>query len=174
RRSTAGHPSAEDGSRRWADAPELSTSRAIVPTSSGQTPDLPGSGLRAVVVAMKPQIAGRIRRNILTLLELGFEVTVVNSTPRSDFFQGLEHPKLSADFIEVRSLAVRYQARMTRKKNERQAKWDREKKERAQRARVPARDAPEWMTSDVIPGTEFLYRGWTSESGREMRQRLDQ
>lgn len=98
---------------------------------------------------MKPQIAGRIRRNILTLLELGFEVTVVNSTPRDDFFQGLQHPLLSADFVEVRSLAVRYQARMTRKKNERQAKWDLEKKERAQKAREPVRDAPVWMKLDA-------------------------
>jgi len=170
--STAGPPSAEDGSRRCADASELSTSRAIVPTSSGQTPDLPGSGLRAVVVAMKPQIAGRIRRNILTLLELGFEVTVVNSTPRADFFQGLEHPLLSADFIEVRSLAVRYQARMTRKKHERQAKWDREKKERARKAREPVQDAPEWMKGD-LPGAGTLFRGWTSESGRDVRQRID-
>src|SRR5699024_1126455 len=174
RRSTPDATGSEDGLGGPAAPLELSATRALIPASHEQLPDLPASGLRAVVVAMKPQIAGRIRRNILALLELGFEVTVVNSTPRADFFQGLEHPRLSADFIEVRSLAVRYQARMTRKKNERQAKWDREKKERAQRARVPARDAPEWMTSDVIPGTEFLYRGWTSESGREMRQRLDQ
>src|SRR5699024_8461049 len=67
-------------------------------TSSG-TANRPGNGRRAVVVAMKPQIAGRIRRNIITLLDLGFEVTVVNSTPRADFFQGLEHPRLSADFV---------------------------------------------------------------------------
>ncbi|MGM1028347.1 MAG: glycosyltransferase [Actinomycetota bacterium] len=121
---------------------------------------------------MKPQIAGRIRRNILTLLELGFEVTVVNSTPRADFFQGLEHPLLSADFVEVRSLAVRYQARMTRKKNERQAKWDLEKKERAQKARGPVRDAPEWMKGD-LPGVEILHRAWTSENGRETKRKLD-
>lgn len=172
RRSTADTASSEDGPGRNVAGLALSPTRDIVPAPPGQLPELPGTGLRAVVVAMKPQIAGRIRRNILTLLELGFEVIVVNSTPRADFFQGLEHPRLSADFIEVRSLAVRYQARMTRKKNERQAKWDQEKKERAQRAREPVQDAPEWMKND-LPGTEILYRGWVSENGREMRQKLD-
>lgn len=131
-----------------------------------------GRAPRAVVVAMKPQIAGRIRRNIMTLLELGFEVTVVNSRPRADFFQGLDHPRLSADFIDVRSLAVRYQARMTRKKNERVAKWDQEKKDRALKAAEPARDAPDWMTNG-LPGTGALYRGWTSESGQDARKRFE-
>jgi len=170
--STAGSTPSEDGSPRSAEESELSTSHAVITTSSDRAPDLPGSGLRAVVVAMKPQIAGRIRRNILTLLELGFEVTVVNSTPRADFFQGLEHPLLNADFIEVRSLAVRYQARMTRKKHERQAKWDQEKKERARNAREPVQDAPGWMKRD-LPGAEILVRGWTSQSGRETRRKLD-
>lgn len=132
-----------------------------------------GKAPRAVVVAMKPQIAGRIRRNIMTLLELGFEVTVVNSTPRADFFQGLDHPNLVADFVDVRSLAVLYQARMTRKKNERAAKWDQEKKNRAVKAAEPERDAPEWM-SNGVPGTEVLYRGWTSESGQDARKRLEE
>lgn len=121
---------------------------------------------------MKPQIAGRIRRNILTLLDLGFEVTVVNSTPRADFFQGLEHPLLRADFVEVRSLAVRYQARMTRKKNERQAKWDLEKAERARKARGPVRDSPEWLKGD-LPGAESIHRAWTSANGRALRKKLD-
>lgn len=120
---------------------------------------------------MKPQIAGRIRRDILTLLELGFEVTVVNSTTRADFFQGLEHPLLRADFVDVRSLAVRFQARMTRKKNERQAKWDLEKEERAQKSREPARDAPAWMGE--LPGAEIVRRAWTSANGRKTRQKLE-
>lgn len=121
---------------------------------------------------MKPQIAGRIRRNIITLLELGYEVTVVNSNTRADFFQGLEHPLLRADFVEVRSLAVRYQARMTRKKNERQAKWDLEKQERAQRAREPVRDAPEWMKGE-LPGAGIIHRACTSAKGRAIRKKLD-
>ncbi|WP_188716130.1 glycosyltransferase [Agrococcus terreus] len=121
---------------------------------------------------MKPQIAGRIRRNILTLLELGFEVTVVNSTPRPDFFQGLEHPRLSADFVEVRSLAVRYQARMTRKKDERQARWEREKERRAQSLRAPAPDAPGWMKGE-LPCAETIYRAWTSKRVRQVRKEFD-
>ncbi|MGP9539358.1 glycosyltransferase [Brachybacterium sp. AOP43-C2-M15] len=145
----------------------------VVSIPAPRPADRRGDGRRAVVVAMKPQIAGRIRRNILTLLDLGFEVTVVNTTPRGDFFQGLEHPQLSADFVDVRSMAVRYQSRMTRKKNERQVAWDREKKERALTVRAPAPDAPAWMTQGV-PGTQLLHRGWTSETGRETRQRLDE
>lgn len=171
--SDTGTSESEGGPRPDSRAMVTSGAHDVVPVANPAGPALPGSGKRAVVVAMKPQIAGRIRRNIMTLLELGFEVTVVNSTPRADFFQGLTHPRLSADFIEVRSLAVRYQARMTRKKNERKALWDEQKKERALKAREPVRDAPEWMTSE-IPGTQLLYRGWTSDGGREARRKLDE
>lgn len=149
------------------------TPRDVVSIPVPRLTDAQGNGLRAVVVAMKPQIAGRIRRNISTLLDLGFEVTVVNTTPRVDFFQGLEHPRLSADFVDVRSMAVRYQARMTRKKNERQVKWDQEKKDAALAAREPARDAPEWMLQG-LPGAQLLHRGWTSENGLKARQALDE
>lgn len=121
---------------------------------------------------MKPQIAGRIRRNIQTFLDLGASVTVVNTVPRVDFFQGLEHPRLAADFVEVSSLAVRYQARMTRQKNERQARWDREKLEKAEKAKLPKKVAPDWMMREGrIP--ETLLRAWTSPKGRETRQRAD-
>lgn len=170
-KAEAGTAPSEDGPAHRAPVPDTASPR-LVPPSSSAAAHLPGLGRRAVVVAMKPQIAGRIRRNILTLLELGFEVTVVNSTPRADFFQGLEHPRLSADFVEVRSLAVRYQARMTRKKNERQAKWDLEKRQRARKAREPIPDAPQWMKSD-LPGADILYRAWTSEHGRHAIQTLD-
>lgn len=121
---------------------------------------------------MKPQIAGRIRRNIQTFLEFGARVTVVNTVPRVDFFQGLEHPLLSADFVEVASLAVRYQARMTRQKNERQARWDREKLEKAEKAKLPKKVAPDWMTREGrVP--EAMLQAWTSPRGRETRRRAD-
>lgn len=151
----------------------LRAPRDIVNIPASPSADPAANGMRAVVVAMKPQIAGRIRRNIITLLELGFEVTVVNTTPRVDFFQGLEHPRLNADFVDVRSMAVRYQSRMTRKKNERQVRWDQEKKERALASREPVQEAPEWLTQG-LPGTQLLQRGWTSERGRTARQAMDQ
>lgn len=172
RSSETGTAPSEDGQGGTQEV-MLRTDQDAVSRTSPPTRDQPGNGRRAVVVAMKPQIAGRIRRNIMTLLELGFEVTVVNSTPRADFFQGLEHPRLSTDFIDVRSMAVRYQARMTRKKNERQVRWDQEKKDRALVAKEPVRDAPEWMEQD-LPGMQLLRRGWTSESGHSLRQRLDE
>lgn len=137
---------------------------------TGSTREKEDGVFRVVVVAMKPQIAGRIRRNIQTLLDMGAEVIVVNSTPRDDFFQGLSHPRLSADFIDVKSLAVRYQARMTRKKNERQAAWDRQKLDRAQKVLRPAAETPEWMTGS-IPGSELVRRAWISAEGRDLRNR---
>src|SRR5699024_2494129 len=149
------------------------TAQEVVTSSAPPTANRPGNGRRAVVVAMKPQIAGRIRRHIITLLDLGCEVTVVDSTPRADVFQCVEHPQLSADAVDVRSMAVRYQARMTRKKNERQVKWDKEKKERAKASAEPVREAPEWMLQG-LPGTQLLLRGWTSERGRSARESLDE
>src|SRR5699024_4124711 len=124
RSSRADAEPAEEGQAGSVQNAVPGAAQEVVTSPAALTADRPGNGRRAVVVAMKPQIAGRIRRNIITLLDLGFEVTVVNSTPRADFFQGLEHPRLSADFVDVRSLAVQYQARMTRKKNERQVKWE--------------------------------------------------
>ncbi|MFC7465635.1 glycosyltransferase [Brachybacterium sp. GCM10030252] len=154
---------------RTDSSPSEGGQRAVLPPPDTATgADKP---FRVVVVAMKPQIAGRIRRNILTLLELGAQVTVVNTTPRDDFFQGIDHPNLSADFVEVRSLAVRYQARMTRQKNKRQAKWDQVKQDRAEKARQPVKDAPEWMTGN-LPGVAMIHRGWTAPSTREARQRI--
>lgn len=166
----------ESGPRGDLRTAEIGRAQISAPPDLAPSSQRPGTGRRAVVVAMKPQIAGRIRRNIITLLELGFEVTVVNSAPRADFFQGLAHPLLSADFIEVRSLAVRYQARMTRKKNERQARWDEQKRlertRRAAGAAAPSRKAPTWMTAD-LPGTDLALRLWTSAGARDVRERLE-
>lgn len=82
---------------------------------------------RIVVVAMKPQIRGRIRRNIMTFLEVGAEVVIVNSKPRDDFLVGLEHPDLHVEFLDPKSLAVRYNSWVTEQHQKRRAKWDRKK-----------------------------------------------
>lgn len=170
---SAGTESTDDGKDDPARDGAVQAPRGMVSIPSTGHEDPQSNGLRAVVVAMKPQIAGRIRRNIITLLDLGYEVTVVNTTPRVDFFQGLEHPRLSADFVDVRSLAVRYQARMTRQKNERQVAWDQQKRDRERAASEPVPEVPEWM-SQGLPGMQLLRRGWTSERGREARQALEE
>ncbi|MFC7375100.1 glycosyltransferase [Brachybacterium sp. GCM10030268] len=166
-----GDSSSEDESRAAGDDQLVTTDQgAPEPGSSGFV----APTFRVVVVAMKPQIAGRIRRNIQTLLELGAQVVVVNTTPRDDFFQGLSSPRLSSDFVDVRSLAVRYQSRMTRKKNERQAKWDLQKKGHTGAAKSPVNRVPEWTSTD-LPGMDLMVRGLTApraqEALREVRQR---
>lgn len=63
--------------------------------------------VRVVYFAMKPQLRGRIRRNVQTLLELGADVTVLTVASNKDFFVGLEHPRLRAEFLGARSAYVR-------------------------------------------------------------------
>src|SRR5699024_2010322 len=135
--------------------------RGLAP--AGHAPKLPGSGLRAVVVAMKPQIAGRIRRNILTLLELGFEVTVVNSTPRAGFLPVWAHPRVSAAVLGAPSGAALHQARVTRQNLQRRVKWHQQRHRRPRSAREAVREAPAWIKGNTS-GAEILFRGWTSES----------
>lgn len=65
------------------------------------------SAVRVVYVAMKPQLRGRIRRNVQTLLELGADVTVLTVASNKEFFVGLDHVRLRAEFLEARSLYVR-------------------------------------------------------------------
>ncbi|MCT2035905.1 glycosyltransferase [Helcobacillus massiliensis] len=132
-----------------------------------------GPRFRVVVVAMKPQIAGRIRRNILTFLEMGAEVIVVNSRPRVDFFQGIEHPNLSADFVDVHSAAQAYQARISRKNAERRVRWARERAERAEAALVPKPIYPTWMRLP-LPGMQRLRDRWVSEGAVAERKRRRQ
>lgn len=76
--------------------------------------DLP-PGSRVVYLAMKPQLRGRFRRNVATLLELGADVTVLTVRTDKDFAVGLEHPRLHAEFLEARSLYVRYSQFVTRR-----------------------------------------------------------
>lgn len=124
--------------------------------------------LRIVVVAMKPMLRGRIRRNIMTFLELGAEVTVVNTPPRDDFFQGLESPRLHTRFVEARSAAVRYQAWMSRQNVLRKEKWARQREDARARAKLPVPVAPEWMQADNQLAA-LAYRGWTSPPSRRVR-----
>lgn len=129
----------------------------------------PLAGMKVAVVAMKPQIAGRIRRNIMTLLDMGAQVVVINSQPRDDFFQGLEHSRLSSDFVEVRSLAVRYQARMTRQKNERQLQWDLDKRKKAEATKIPIPETPSWMDRKGRVAA-FARGAWASPRRRRTRR----
>lgn len=87
---------------------------------------------RVVVVAMKPQIRGRIRRNVMTFLDLGAEVIIVNSRPREDFLVGLEHPNLRAEFLDPRSLSTRYTDRVAEQNRRRRARWNAEKTREAE------------------------------------------
>jgi len=65
------------------------------------------AAVRVVYLAMKPQLRGRIRRNVQTLLELGADVTVLTVVSNKEFFVGLDHPRLRAEFLEARSVYVR-------------------------------------------------------------------
>lgn len=121
---------------------------------------------------MKPMLRGRIRRNIMTFLELGAEVTVVNTPPRDDFFQGLESPRLHTRFVEARSAAVRYQAWMSRQNVLRKEKWERQREEVRARARLSEPAAPKWMqTGNQLAA--LASRWWTSTPGRRMRAVLN-
>src|SRR5699024_1595410 len=62
---------------------------------------------------------------------------------------------------------------ITRKKNDRKVKWDREKKDRSRASAQLVPEAPAWMVQG-LPGTQLLQRGWTSERGRSARQSLDE
>lgn len=73
---------------------------------------------QVVYVAMKPQLRGRFRRNVVTLLELNAEVTVLTVSANSDFFVGLEHPRLRAEFLPARSLYVRLSEHTSRRSRE--------------------------------------------------------
>lgn len=71
---------------------------------------------------MKPQLRGRIRRNIVTLLELGADVTVLTVGGNHDFFVGLDHPRLRAEFLPARSVYVRFAEHAARRSRERAAR----------------------------------------------------
>lgn len=103
---------------------------------------VPAQKKRVVVVAMKPQIRGRIRRNVLTFLDLGAEVIIVNSRPRDDFLVGLEHPDLHVEFLDPKSLSVRYTNWVTQQNRKRRARWDAAKGAQAQRDSQPTSARP--------------------------------
>jgi glycosyltransferase involved in cell wall biosynthesis len=62
---------------------------------------------RVIYVCMKAQARGRLRRNLRTLLDLGADVTVLTVPSRQDFFVGLQHPRLRAEFLPARSVYMR-------------------------------------------------------------------
>ena len=57
-----------------------------------------------VVVAMKAQLLGRIRRTVTTLLEEGATVTVLTVKSNKDFTVGLRHPNLRVELLEPTSV----------------------------------------------------------------------
>ena len=99
---------------------------------------VPAHKKRVVIVAMKPQIRGRIRRNVMTFLDLGAEVIIVNSRPRDDFLVGLEHPDLHVEFLDPKSLSVRYTNWVTEQNRKRRARWDATKGAQAQGSSLSA------------------------------------
>lgn len=99
---------------------------------------------RVVYVAMKPQLRGRIRRNVVTLLELGADVTVLTVASNKDFFVGLEHPRLRAEYLSARSLYVRF-AEHTSRRGRAQAE-----RRRARAAGEPRRSRPRGGWADRV------------------------
>jgi glycosyltransferase involved in cell wall biosynthesis len=125
---------------------------------------------RVVYVAMKPQLRGRIRRNVSTLLELGADVTVLTVAGASDFFVGLEHPRLRAEFLEARSVYVRWSMWTSRRSRElADRRRDRESRQRS--GQGPVRQAlttPVYLMTALVlllgrlpyPLAARLRRGW--------------
>lgn len=73
---------------------------------------------RVVVIAMKTQLRGRIRRSVTTLLEQGAEVTVLGLKSDKDFTVGLDHPRLTVELLDPSSVylwLVRWQQRAAAK-----------------------------------------------------------
>lgn len=128
--------------------------------SETTTAKVPARKKRVVVVAMKPQIRGRIRRNVMTFLEAGAEVVIVNSVPRDDFLVGLKHPDLHVEFLDPKSLSVRYTNWVTQQNRKRRAKWDAEKAAQVQRSSQLTR--PERSTRRNCPVLERMTPLFTS------------
>jgi hypothetical protein len=59
---------------------------------------------RVAVVTMKAQLRGRIRREIQTLLDRGYDVLVVGLQSKGDFLQGLTHERLEVRLLKPESL----------------------------------------------------------------------
>lgn len=99
--------------------------------------------MRVVYVAMKPQLRGRIRRNVVTLLELGADVTVLTVVSNKDFFVGLEHPRLRAEYLAARSLYVRF-VEITSQRS-RDAAERKRRRAAGEPAPEPVRSLPRWL-----------------------------
>lgn len=61
---------------------------------------------RVVVIAMKTQLRGRIRRSVTTLLEQGAEVTVLGLKSDKDFTVGLDHQRLTVELLDPSSAYI--------------------------------------------------------------------
>lgn len=59
---------------------------------------------RVAVVTMKAQLRGRIRREIQTLLDRGYDVLIVGLQSKGDFLQGLTHERLEVRLLKPESL----------------------------------------------------------------------
>lgn len=154
---------------------------------------VPGHKKRIVVVAMKPQIRGRIRRNITTFLDMGAEVVIVNSRPREDFLVGLKHPDLHVEFLDPKSLSVRYTNWVTEGNRKRRERWNTEKAAKSQRTtQRTSAEPPPLSTSPALRPVvrvvtsrlavrrgRFLLRNWRRthrwciRQGRALRKQRD-
>ncbi|GGC89894.1 hypothetical protein GCM10011512_16050 [Tersicoccus solisilvae] len=120
---------------------------------SRQVPAVTNRRPRVVVVAMKPQIRGRIRRNVLTFLDMGAEVIIVNTRPRDDFLVGLDHPRLQVHFLDPRSLAVRYTEHLSATNGARRERRERKRDARERRTRAgEGGRPPELALLALLPG----------------------
>ncbi len=61
---------------------------------------------RVVVIAMKTQLRGRIRRSVTTLLEQGAEVIILGLKSDKDFTVGLDHQRLTVELLEPSSVYI--------------------------------------------------------------------
>lgn len=121
---------------------------------------------RVVYVTMKPQLRGRIRRNVVTLLELGADVTVLTVASNKDFFVGLEHPRLRAEYLPARSLYVRFGEHTSRRAQE---QADRRRARYAEPKRSGSNSAPNKLLYPLIGFLWMVARGWLGLSRRLLR-----
>lgn len=72
----------------------------------GQAPAQDGENRppRIVVLTMKSQLRGRIRREVVTLLDRGYDVLIVGLQAKVDFLQGLDHPRLEVQLLKPESV----------------------------------------------------------------------
>jgi len=110
--------------------------------------------VRVVYVAMKPQLRGRIRRNVATLLELGADVTVLTVRTEKDFHVGLHSDHLRTEYFEARSLYVRV-SQAASQRSKRQADLRRTRAQARRDGTAPARHwllAPLYLLGAVLMG----------------------